>query len=184
MTETKSSSTSSTNHRITDWLRLAGTSGGHLVQHSSSSRGTESQLPRTMYRKPWNIAKVGDSTTSLGNLLQVNLTVEALWWFAAKLFDLQGKNKHYNATLDTEALYLSLLFMKWHKNGAHFSRMVFLMRWKLSSLQNETATDHATKPVCSLRKDEGNCKLHLNVRNMLYVYNEKHDYHRINQRIN
>lgn len=35
-------------HRITEWLRLVGTSGGHLVHHPCSSMDTYGQLPRTM----------------------------------------------------------------------------------------------------------------------------------------
>lgn len=37
-------------HRITDWVRLEGTCGSHLVQPLSSSRVTYSQLSRSMSR--------------------------------------------------------------------------------------------------------------------------------------
>ena len=65
-------------NRITEWLRSAGSSGGHLVQPPSSSRATESQLLRTMSTQLLNISKVRGCRTSLGNLCQclVTLTVK------------------------------------------------------------------------------------------------------------
>jgi len=47
-------------HRVTGCLRLEGTSGGHLVQASCSSRATWSQLPSTMSRQLLNVSKEGD----------------------------------------------------------------------------------------------------------------------------
>lgn len=42
------------------------------------------------------------------------------------------------------------------------------MKWLLTTLQNQFG---------SIRKDEGNCNLHLNIRNMLYAYNnQQHNY--------
>jgi len=64
-------------HRIIEWLRLAGTSEGHLVQPSSSSRVTQSWLLRTVPRWLLSISHVGDSTTSLGNLCQESVTITA-----------------------------------------------------------------------------------------------------------
>lgn len=49
-------------HRITEQLRLGGTSRGHLVTYSS--------LPKTMFRQHLSSSKDGDTTASQGNLLQ------------------------------------------------------------------------------------------------------------------
>jgi len=65
-------------HRITEWLRLEGTSGRDLVLPPCSSRPTYSRLPRTMSRWFFSIYKDGESTKFLGNLdeCSVTLTVE------------------------------------------------------------------------------------------------------------
>lgn len=52
-------------YRISEWLRLEGTSGGYLVQSPCSSRSPVAQDHVQMAVKDF---KVGDSTTSLGNL--------------------------------------------------------------------------------------------------------------------
>jgi len=58
-------------HKNTEWLRLEGTSGGHLVQHPWSGEATWSWLPRTVSRQLLNISKEEDFTASLGNLSNV-----------------------------------------------------------------------------------------------------------------
>jgi len=58
-------------HRTTEWLRLEGTSGDHLVQSTCSSRVIYSWLPRTVSRQFFNISKNSDSTTSLGKPVSV-----------------------------------------------------------------------------------------------------------------
>lgn len=45
----------------TEQTRLAGTSGGHQVQHHSSEQGQAEQLLRAMSRQVLNIARDGDS---------------------------------------------------------------------------------------------------------------------------
>lgn len=50
-----------TSHRITEWLRLEGTSVAHLVQFPSSSRNTQIQLFGTISSQFFNILKEGDS---------------------------------------------------------------------------------------------------------------------------
>jgi len=57
-------------------LRLAGTSGGHPVQPSSSSRATEGQLPRTVSRRLLRASK--DETLSPFSHL--------LWWQRQKVW--------------------------------------------------------------------------------------------------
>jgi len=61
-------------HRMTEWLRLERSSGGHLVQPPCSSRATQTWLPRTVSRQLLTISKDGDCTTSLANLLQCSGT--------------------------------------------------------------------------------------------------------------
>lgn len=60
-------------HRITQWLRLKGMSGGHLVQPLYSSRVTSIQLPKIIFRQLLNISKE-DSSTPPGNLCQYSVT--------------------------------------------------------------------------------------------------------------
>jgi len=60
------------NHRITGWLRLEGSSGGHLAQ-PSSSRETPSRVPRTMSRWLWKISKE-EIPQLLGSLCQCSVT--------------------------------------------------------------------------------------------------------------
>lgn len=48
-------------HRITHWLRLAGTSGGHLFQPTCPSRDTQSRLPRRLLK----IFSEGDFTMTV-----------------------------------------------------------------------------------------------------------------------
>ena len=70
-------SCNSLNSGFTGWLTLERTSGGHLAQSPSSSRGIYSQLPWTMSSWLLIISKDWYCTTSLGNLCQclVPLTV-------------------------------------------------------------------------------------------------------------
>lgn len=58
-------------HRITERLRLEGTSGGDLVQRPCSSRATSSHLPSTVSRQLLSISKDEYFTASLGNLFNV-----------------------------------------------------------------------------------------------------------------
>lgn len=53
------------NHTVTEWWRLEGTCGGHLVPPLYSSRATCGRSPRTMSMWLWRITKEGDSRTSL-----------------------------------------------------------------------------------------------------------------------
>ena len=62
-------------HRITEWLRLKGTSAGHLVQPPCPSMATQSQLPRSTSRQLLTLSKDGKSTTSGVNLLQCSVTL-------------------------------------------------------------------------------------------------------------
>lgn len=81
----------------------------------------------------------------------------SLCWPAAQPFRVQGKNKHYNDTLDISTIHIWLLFMKkWHKNEHKFKNIIIVL------LRGKVVTDHAKKPVCSVRKDQENCNLHLN----------------------
>lgn len=56
--------------KVTEWLRLEGSVGGHLTQSPCSRRTTEGQLPQTMSRWLWSSSKDGDSTASLSSLCQ------------------------------------------------------------------------------------------------------------------
>ena len=71
----------SQNHKITACSGLEGTSVGHLVQPSCRSRVTYSRLHRTLSRQGLNISREGDSTTSLGNLLQYSVTLRVKKFF-------------------------------------------------------------------------------------------------------
>lgn len=51
---------------ITEWFRVVGTSGVHLVQPLYSSKDTQSRLPSSTYRHLLKVSNDGDSTISLG----------------------------------------------------------------------------------------------------------------------
>lgn len=53
-------------HRMPEWLRLAGISGGHLVQPCALSRDIYSRLPRWLS----SISREGDARVSVDNLCQ------------------------------------------------------------------------------------------------------------------
>lgn len=75
--------------RITGWLRLEGTTGGHLVHPPLLKQGT---LLRTVSRWLLDISRERDSATSLGNLfhhlvaLTVKLFVMFRWNFQCSSF--------------------------------------------------------------------------------------------------
>jgi len=62
-------------HRITEWLKLKGTSGGHLVQPLCPSKTTKSKLSMIVCRWLLIISKDGDTTISLGNLCRCSVTL-------------------------------------------------------------------------------------------------------------
>lgn len=55
------------NHRTTEYLRLAGTNGDHLVQPTCSRKATYTWLLRTVSRQLLNIPRM-ETPQSLGNL--------------------------------------------------------------------------------------------------------------------
>ena len=67
---------------VTEGLTLEGTSGGHLVQSSYSSRAAQSWIPRTVSRCLWKISKVRKSTVFLGNLSQCSVTLRVKKFFS------------------------------------------------------------------------------------------------------
>ena len=58
-------------HRITGWLRVEGTAGGHLLQPPCSGRAPWSWLPRTVSRCLWSISKDRETQHPSGQPLPV-----------------------------------------------------------------------------------------------------------------
>ena len=77
-------------HRTMEWLRLEGTSSGHLVPPPCSSRATQSGFPRTVPGQLSNISMEGDSMTSLGNLCLCSVTLTVKKYFLMFRVNLLG----------------------------------------------------------------------------------------------
>lgn len=73
-------------HRITELVRLEGTTAGHLAQPSSSPRPSQSTLHGIVSRWFPNISSKGESTAFLGNLFQYSVILTGkkffliFWW--------------------------------------------------------------------------------------------------------
>jgi len=110
-------------HRITDWLRLEGTSGSFWYNFCSS-RDTQSRVPRTASRQLWKISKeetpqlfscwislsVGHIQPPAGPKLSAHNQYGADLWYKYINFDF--KTKHYlslrNASFrNTSSLYFA-----------------------------------------------------------------------------
>lgn len=61
-------------HRITEWLKLKGTSGDHMV-HAHAQSGSPTGCCPVACRWFWSISKAGDSTVYLGNFCQCSVTL-------------------------------------------------------------------------------------------------------------
>lgn len=68
-------------HRITAWLGLKRSSGGHVVQFSCWSRFTQNRLHKTTSRPILNMSREGGSTASLHNLFQCSGTISVKKFF-------------------------------------------------------------------------------------------------------
>ncbi|KAK4832002.1 hypothetical protein QYF61_020440 [Mycteria americana] len=90
---------------ITDWLRLAGTSGCHLVQLPTSSRATKSRLPRTMSRQLLNISKA--KQPQLPQPLLIRLVLQTLHQLRCPSLDTL---QHLNVSLVVRGPKLNTVF--------------------------------------------------------------------------
>lgn len=67
-------------YRITEWLRLAGTSGDHFTTHPLK-QGQRKQAGQDHIQTAFGLSAGTDSTTSLGNLCQCSVALTVKWFF-------------------------------------------------------------------------------------------------------
>lgn len=65
-------------HRITEWVRLQGTTGGHLVQAPRSAGLSQTTWHWVVSRQFFSVSSEGDSVPSLDNLFQCHSHGEVL----------------------------------------------------------------------------------------------------------